>query len=145
EIYALAHLAADAFAVPSRWEPFGLSAVEAMAAGVPVAASGVGGLKETIVDLRSDPSGGTGYLVPPENPAELARALASLLAVTAREDLEASGVLERAESFGLPKPSLSDSELRARCAARAAVFSWAKAAERLEEIYRDALIRARGA
>lgn len=145
EIYALAHLAADAFAVPSRWEPFGLAAIEAMAAGVPVAASEVGGLKEIVIDLRGDPSSGTGYLVPPENPSELARALASLLAVTAREDLEAGGVLERVEAFGLPKPRFPESELRARCAARAAEFNWAKTSEQLERIYLDSLARARGA
>uniref|UniRef100_A0A7C3SLN9 Glycosyltransferase n=1 Tax=Thermofilum pendens TaxID=2269 RepID=A0A7C3SLN9_THEPE len=32
-IYKLAHLSADVFAAPSRWEPFGIMALEAMAAG----------------------------------------------------------------------------------------------------------------
>lgn len=144
EIYALAHLAADAFAAPSRWEPFGLTAVEAMAAGVPVAASSTGGLRETVVDLRESPDEGTGYLVPPEDPVQLAKALASLLAITARADLEEVEALAKVEAFGLPKPPVSAADLRERCAARAAEFSWARTAEQLEGVYRAALRRASG-
>lgn len=59
-------------AVPSRYEAFGLVAVEAMHAGVPVVASEVDGLPEVLGD--------TGVLVPPEDPAALAQALGSLLA-----------------------------------------------------------------
>lgn len=39
---------ADVCVVPSLWEPFGLVAVEAMACGLPVIASNVGGLREII-------------------------------------------------------------------------------------------------
>lgn len=143
-IYALAHLAADAFAVPSRWEPFGLTAIEAMAAGVPVASSWAGGLKETVVDLRNDSWNGTGYLVPPEQPMELARALASLLTITAREDLVEAGRLEAVESFGLPKPQISGEELRRRCIERASKFTWSKSAEKMEQVYEEAVRRASG-
>jgi len=46
---AMAHLAAmDAVVVPSRFEGFGLSAVEAMAAAKPVIASDTGGLSEIV-------------------------------------------------------------------------------------------------
>lgn len=140
-IYALAHLGANAFAVPSRWEPFGLTAIEAMASGVPVAASRVGGLKETVIDLRENPWG-TGYLVEPENPEELAKALASLLSITARDDLTETGVLESIESFCLPYPSLTGDELRRRCIKRVdAEFRWSKSAEKMEQVYLSVLSR----
>jgi glycosyltransferase involved in cell wall biosynthesis len=58
-------------AVPSRYEAFGLVAVEAMHAGIPVVASRVGGLPEVVGDA--------GVLVPPEDPQALAEALAGLL------------------------------------------------------------------
>lgn len=59
--------------VPSRYkEPLGLVALEAMAAGVPVVASAVGGLRETVEPGR------TGLLVPPDDPEALAAALRQL-------------------------------------------------------------------
>jgi len=48
-----------------------------MAAGVPVVASRVSGIPEVVVD-GSD--GGTGWLVPPEDPGALTSALAEVLA-----------------------------------------------------------------
>lgn len=62
--------AADVVVVPSRWEGFGLVALEAMCGRCAVVASDVGGLREIVVD------GETGYLVPPDNPARLMRTLA---------------------------------------------------------------------
>jgi glycosyltransferase involved in cell wall biosynthesis len=61
-----------AVVVPSRSEPFGRVAIEAMAAGVPVVASDVGGLKEIVVD------GFNGYLVPRNNPEAIAEKLVYL-------------------------------------------------------------------
>jgi D-inositol-3-phosphate glycosyltransferase len=54
----LYYTAADVCVVPSHYESFGLVAVEAMASGVPVVASRVGGLAGTVKD------GETGYLIP---------------------------------------------------------------------------------
>jgi len=64
--------AADCVVIPSRWEGFGLVALEAMRAGRAVIASDVGGLPEVVEN------GHTGWLIPPENPAVLRAALLSL-------------------------------------------------------------------
>jgi len=45
--------AADCVVVPSRYEPFGLVALEAAAAGTPVVASDVGGLREFVAHGRT--------------------------------------------------------------------------------------------
>lgn len=63
--------AADVVVVPSRWEGFGLVALEAMRGGRAVIASAVGGLPEIVVD------GFTGRLVAPDTPFELMLALSS--------------------------------------------------------------------
>lgn len=73
--------ACDAVVMPSRWEGFGLVAVEAMRAGKPVLASAVGGLREIVVD------GLTGHLFPPDD----APALGSLLAGLDRPRLQRMG------------------------------------------------------
>lgn len=63
----------DVVVVPSRREGFGLVALEAMLAGVPVVASRVGGLPELVRDRQ------TGLLFDPENPSELADAVREVL------------------------------------------------------------------
>jgi D-inositol-3-phosphate glycosyltransferase len=61
DILPLYYTAADVCVIPSHYEPFGLVAIEAMACGVPVVASNVGGLKFTIIPEE------TGLLVEPKD------------------------------------------------------------------------------
>lgn len=63
----------DVVAVPSLFEGFGLAAVEAMAAGVPVVSSKVDGLSEIIKHKE------TGYLIPVGDYHELAKAVIQVL------------------------------------------------------------------
>jgi glycosyltransferase involved in cell wall biosynthesis len=68
-----AYAAADVFALPSSSEAQGIVALEAMACGLPVVASAVGGLPATIVDQES------GFLVPYGDVDALAARVADLL------------------------------------------------------------------
>jgi glycosyltransferase involved in cell wall biosynthesis len=62
----------DAIVVPSRWEGFGLVALEAMRNAKPVLASRTGGLAELVID------GVNGRLFNPDDPTDLARVLREL-------------------------------------------------------------------
>jgi len=70
--------AADVAVTTPWYEPFGLTPLEAMACGVPVIGSRVGGIAFTIVD------GETGFLVAPRDPEALCARLAEILRDLAR-------------------------------------------------------------
>lgn len=107
--------AASICVVPSYYESFGLVALEAMACGVPVIASRVGGLKETVRD------GQTGYLVPWRCPEPFAERLDLLLT---NEPLRRSLGEEAREV--------------------AQRYRWPLIAARVEDVYHDLVSRYRG-
>jgi D-inositol-3-phosphate glycosyltransferase len=107
--------AASVCIVPSYYESFGLVALEAMACGVPVIASRVGGLKETVQDGR------TGYLIPWRCPEPFAERLDLLLT---NEPL---------------RRSLGE---EARQVAQA--YRWPEIAAQVEDVYHDLVSRYRG-
>jgi glycogen(starch) synthase len=89
QLLALLHRA-DAAVLPSHYEPFGIVALEAIAAGTPLVTTNVGGLGEAVID------GKTGLSCPPRDPAALAATVRAALddpdaaqrrAVAARERL----------------------------------------------------------
>jgi D-inositol-3-phosphate glycosyltransferase len=107
--------AADICVVPSYYESFGLVALEAMACGIPVVASRVGGLKETVQDGR------TGYLVPWRCPEPFAERLDLLLT---NEPLRRNLGREAREA--------------------AAPYHWSAVAAQVEDVYHDLVSANRG-
>jgi glycosyltransferase involved in cell wall biosynthesis len=105
--------AADFFCLPTLHEGLGSSILEAMAAGLPVVATRVGGIPEIVEDGRS------GILVPPSNPEMLAE---SMVEMAARPDLrEKMGACgrERANRFSADRTAEGTYEVyRAALAAR---------------------------
>ncbi len=82
--------ASDAVIVPSRWEAFGLAAIEAMRQARPVLASRIDGLPEVVQD------GKTGFLFAPEDPA----AIVALVRQLDRERLRDMGAAARKDFVG---------------------------------------------
>lgn len=86
--------AADVVVLPSRWEGLPLTVLEAFATGRPVVASRVPGIAETVAP-------GVGALVPPDDPAALAGALARRLGDTDLCRAEGTAAAAHATRFDL--------------------------------------------
>jgi len=106
-----AYRSAAVVVLPSLFEGFGLPAIEALAAGTPVVASRAGALPEVIADA------GTGTLVPPRDPAALAKAIAEQLENWDTAHADALAARPRIE----------------------AVFGWRPTAERTVAVYERVL------
>ena len=91
DVYA----ALDLLAAPSRWEGFGLMLAEAMAAGVPVVASKVGGMPDVL--------GPAGVLIPPDDAAILAEVCLILACDRAQRSEMILFGQNRAQRFGWSK------------------------------------------
>src|SRR5205807_507382 len=84
---------AQFFVLPSIFEPFGIVLLEAMAAGLPVIASRVGGIPEIVDDAR------TGFLIEPGNPGALAEGLRLLSTDEGLRKSMARAARERVTSY----------------------------------------------
>ncbi len=102
--------ASEAVVMPSHYESFGMVALEAMACGIPVVASQVGGLAFLVQD------GVNGFTVPSGDPKALADRLAVLIS----------------------DPDLRQ-QIGEQAAAIAQAYGWDKIASRLLAVYRDLL------
>lgn len=87
--------AANLYVQPSRWEGFGIAALEAMAAGLPVVASNVPGLAQVVDDA--------GLLFPAGDARELARCMAAVLGDSNLSRRLARSAQRRARIFSLER------------------------------------------
>jgi D-inositol-3-phosphate glycosyltransferase len=93
ETLAQYYAAADVFVIPSHYESFGLVVLEAMACGIPVVASRVGGLASTVVHER------TGLLAPVGDWHAFAQAIIRILASPMVRDLYGHAGVQRAQNY----------------------------------------------
>jgi len=104
--------AADVVVLPSRYEPFGIVALEAAAAGAPLVASTAGGLAELVVD------GETGLSIEPGDVAGIAAAVGTVLS----------------------DPTAAARRAKAAKARLGAEFNWTGIAELTASVYRAASV-----
>jgi glycosyltransferase involved in cell wall biosynthesis len=105
---------ADVVVCAPWYEPFGIVPLEAMACGVPVVASTVGGLIDTVVD------GVTGVHVPPRDPEAIASAVAGLLGDASRRRRLAEAGLKRVKRYSWDRVAADTARIYRTTAARTA-------------------------
>jgi glycosyltransferase involved in cell wall biosynthesis len=105
--------ALDLYAMPSLSEGLGVAALEAMACGLPVVASAVGGLRECLED------GVSGVLVPVNDPERLAGALITLASsMERRTAMGAAGRARVVEKFSVAAMAQGTAQMYAALLAR---------------------------
>jgi starch synthase len=121
---SLAHLieaGADAFLMPSRFEPCGLNQMYSQAYGTPPLAGGTGGLVDSVVDATQDPDRGTGFIMRSADAEGFADALARLRAAWRHP-----ATWRRLQGNGMARP-----------------FGWEASARRYVEVYEEAIDRSK--
>jgi glycogen synthase len=145
DIYYLAHITSDVYCAVSRWEPFGIMALEAMASKVPVIATRVGGLQETVIDIRINKDNGTGILINKDDKIEFSEALISLTRAAQIATLASKGKENEINFENIPDKlirSILTSDLiyyfkiKENCYRRVKnYFTWEVVTEKLRRIY----------
>lgn len=97
EVLKSVYRVSDIHLCPSRYEPFGLVALEAMAAGAPIIAGDTGGLADIVEDGKS------GLRFRPEDVGALANSILSLAHDKTLRRRLAEGAQNRAEKFAWPR------------------------------------------
>jgi glycosyltransferase involved in cell wall biosynthesis len=123
--------ACDVFALPSLYEGSSLAVLEAMAAGIPIVSSAIGGTDELIEDGRS------GLLVPPGDAKALAGALRRMLADRGLRESLAAAARERVDD-GLTREQMTS---RVIGVYRELLGEGTAAIEALPESQRNPLVR----
>lgn len=151
EIFTLAHISADLYCAVSRWEPFGITALEAMASKIPLIATKVGGLQETMIDIREDPEKGTGLLIEKENVSQFSNGVISLLkSAKLSNKVNQNNEIKLKLRSEIPDPKIKElnekylnyyDKIRENCYNRVEQhFRWKTVSKKLEQLYYE-LIR----
>jgi starch synthase len=120
----LAHVieaGADAFLMPSRFEPCGLNQMYSQAYGTPPLVGGTGGLADSVIDATDDPENGTGFVMRSPDATGFSDAISRLRAAWRQPK-----AWRRLQVNGMSRP-----------------FGWEASARRYVEVYEQAIDRAR--